>query len=288
MKVDGGPLESERFLVTGRRGDPGYFRFEERSELRPEPIVDILHGRLAGVIFRGVVSEAVRAELTARFQRSPARRRRGPAAPGEYVGAYHAGKGIDQYLDDAAAVEASLRRILDLPGDPLTALRRGVAAALAEEGVDFRTARHGDREAGLAILRSWRGQGAFALAPHDDIGQCCAPEQDGFEIQRVGDHQVVALNMCLANGAGGRLFLWNVQPDLASRKRLGVEFWGVPYPVECLDGIELISLDVNPGDIYLFNGRHVHAVEAGADTSLRLTLSSLLGFIDAKTVVSWT
>jgi hypothetical protein len=64
---------------------------------------------------------------------------------------------------------------------------------------------------------------------------------------------------------------------------------GSPCPLEHLDGIETMSFDVHPGDVYLFNGSHVHAVEPGTDPSVRnITLSGLLGFVDDRTVVSWT
>jgi hypothetical protein len=275
--------------LTGRRGDPSYFRFEEREGFCPELIVDLLHGRLAGVVFRDVVSSAVCAELTSRFLGSPARRARGPAAPGEYVGAYHAGKTTESYLDDTAAVGDAVARILDIPDSPLAVLQGGLAEVLAKDGVDLRVARQGNREACPAIVRSWRGKKEFALAPHEDLSQCGDPQQKNFEIQRAADHHIVAMNICLENGGGGRLVVWNIEPDLESRQHLGLEHTGVPYPVECLDGVEMMSLDVRPGDIYLFNGAHVHAVEPSTDASVRrITMSGFFGFIDRRTVVSWT
>lgn len=234
-----------------------------------------------------MVPDAVCAELTTRFLRSPDLRTR--RIPGEYLGTFHGDKTTDNYLDEAAAIRHSLDQLLDIPGSPLAVFREGLTAALAEDGVDFRLARHNGREACQAIFRSWRGTQGFALAPHEDIGQCSDPKQAGFEIQRAADHHIVGMNICLDNGPGGRVVLWNIQPDLASRRRLGLEHTGVPYPVECLDGVERITLDVHPGDIYLFNGAHVHAVESivGASAN-RITLSVFLGFIDDKTVVSWT
>ena len=49
-----------------------------------------------------------------------------------------------------------------------------------------------------------------------------------------------------------------------------------------------VSLDVKPGDIYVFNGGHVHGVEASADASKRTTLAWNMGFCDDTTVVTWT
>ncbi|MDT0343966.1 2OG-Fe(II)-dependent halogenase WelO5 family protein [Streptomyces litchfieldiae] len=276
-------------LVTGWEGDLGYFRFEEHTTLRPESIVEILRGRLAGVVFRGVIPAATCAELTDRFLTSPARRARGSDVPGQFVGAFHYAKTTDDYLRQAAATRSALDEILDMPDDPLAALRRELGDVLADEGVELRLARHDGREACPAILRSWDGEDEFALAPHEDYGQCTEPGQADFEIQRATAHQVVAMNMCLTNGAGGRLIVWNIKPDEPSRRRLGLQYTGVPYPLGSLAGVESMSLDVRPGDIYLFNGSHVHAVEPSADPlARRVTLSGLLGFIDEKTVVSWT
>jgi hypothetical protein len=105
----------------------------------------------------------------------------------------------------------------------------------------------------------------------------------------VREHRVCALNICLENGAGGRLRIWNIQPDDESRRRLGTFYSGSPYPVDSLAGFDSLWVEVGQGDVYVFNGSHVHAVEpttvAGAK---RTTLSGLFGFIDDATVVSWT
>lgn len=275
--------------LTGREGDSTYFQFEECGELRPELIVDVLRGRLAGVVFRGVVPRATCTELTSRFLNSPARRARGADVPGEFIGAFHYTKTTDDYLDEAAAVREALNEVLDIPASPLALLWQGLAEVLARDGVELRLARHGEREACPVILRSWTGEAEFALAPHEDLGQCTEPGQAGFEIQRAVEHHIVAMNICLENGAGGRLVVWNIQPDLESRYRLGLHYTGHPYPLESLDGFDAVSLDVHPGDIYLFNGAHIHAVEPSGDPAVRrITMSGLLGFIDSRTVVTWT
>jgi len=275
--------------LTGWRGERAYFQFQEHDEFRPESIVDVLRGRVAGVVFRDIVPAALCAELAAGFWASPARRTRGADAPGHYVGAYHYHKTTAGYLDETAAVKSALDEILDVPGNPLAALHEGLSRVLGDSGVEFRLARHEGREACRATLRSWQGKAQYALDPHEDYGQCTEPRQADFEIQRVVDHQVVAVNMCLQNGAGGRLVVWNIRPDKASRHRLGLHYTGSPYPTEYLDGIEPMWLDVHPGDVYVFNGSHVHAVEPGTDSALdRITLSAMLGFIDDRTVVSWT
>lgn len=275
--------------VRGWQGSGSYFRFIECDELRPYLAMDVLFGRQLGVVFRGVVPAGTRQEMISRFFASPGRRRRGADAPGEYLGAYHYNKTIDDYLDQTAEIRSDLEKTLDVPAEPLGELRRLLTEALALDGIEFRPARHGGREACAGVFRSWLGQRQFALDPHEDRGQCEDPKQVGFEIQRVIAHQIVALNICLDNGPGGRLVVWNLRPDEATRTRLGVRYTGSPYATEWLTGLDQFWLDVRAGDIYLFNAGHVHAVEPVRDASAdRVTLSGMLGFADARTVVSWT
>ncbi|NBE50754.1 hypothetical protein GUY60_04775 [Streptomyces sp. YC537] len=241
------------------------------------------------MVFRGAVPAAVCSTIAERFRTSPGRRVRGADAPGHYLGAYHYHKTTAGYLDESAAHRAELDRVLDVPGDPLTLIRSELGRVLAEDGVTFRPARHAGREAGAALIRSWHGRGEFALAPHEDQAQCTEPRQADFEIQQVVGRPIGAMNVCLENGRGGRLRIWDTRPDDATRDRLGLTYTGSPYPLASLDGVETCHLDIGPGDIYFFNGAHVHAVEPERDaTARRTTLSGMLGFIDERTVVSWT
>jgi Phytanoyl-CoA dioxygenase (PhyH). len=48
-------------------------------------------------------------------------------------------------------------------------------------------------------------------------------------------------------------------------------------------------IEVNAGDVYVFNGAHVHAVEPNTSPKLRrTTLAGIFGFRDDTTVISWT
>lgn len=275
--------------VTGWEGSAEYFRFVECDEVSPSRVVDVLCGRRLGTVFRGVVPTATREALIANFLTSPGRRTRGADAPGEYLGAYHYNKTIDAYLDQTDAVAVELRAALDTPGDPLSDLFRRLGEELALSGIEFRPARHEGRVACPGIFRSWLGRREFALDPHEDRGQCEDPKQIGFEIQQVTAHQIVGLNICLDNGSDGQLTVWNLRPDEATRDRFGVRYTGSPYAPEWLSGVDQVRLDVRPGDIYLFNAGHVHAVESARDPDAqRVTLSGMLGFADDKTVISWT
>jgi hypothetical protein len=275
--------------VTGWQGSETYFRFIECDEIRPALVIDTLRGKYLGVIFRDVVPAETRRQLITNFVTSPGCQKRDVDAPGEYLGAYHYNKTTNAYLDQADAIRADLDAALNVPSEPLRELFRRLREALTHEGIDLRPARHGGREAPLGVFRSWLGQQEFALNPHEDLGQCEDPKQAGFEIQQVAAYQILGLNVCLSNGSGGRLAVWNLRPDETTRKRLGVQYTGSPYSTNWLSGIEQLWLDVRPGDIYLFNAAHVHAVEQVRDLETRrVTISGILGFADEKTVISWT
>jgi hypothetical protein len=275
--------------LTGWSGGTDYFTVREYRTFDPQAVIDVLRGRVAGVIFRGMVAPDSCAALSDRFWNSPDRARRSSEAPSYYLGTYHYHKTTAEYLDESERTAAALERVLDVPGDPVTTVYGGLAEALAAEGTTVRPARQGSREACRALLRSWHGDGRYALEPHEDRAQCTEPKQADFEIQRVLDHQITALNICLENGDGGRLLLWNIQPDDASKRELGLHHTGSPYPTETLEGIECRRLDIAAGDVYLFNGSHVHAVEPNVSRdSRRTTLAGILGFVDDHTVVSWT
>jgi hypothetical protein len=277
--------------VTGWRGGPEYYRFREYDQFDAGPIVDVLRGRVAGVMFRDVIDREAAHELLRRFWASPARKiREGEVCEsvGYYVGAYHYHKLTTTYLDESAEIADYLAAVLDVPNAPSRWLRESLARRLADEGVTFRLAEKDGRPACQALIRHWASSGDFALHPHEDESQCREPRQADFEIQRALRHHVCAVNMCLENGDGGRLVYWNVIPDDESKTRLGLYDAGSPYPPEALDGIEAIRLEVRPGDVYVFNGRHVHGVEASAGGGKRTTLAFNMGFIDDRTVATWT
>jgi len=276
--------------LTGWQGGPDYFRFAEYDTLSADPVLDVLRGDILGVIFRGVIDPDAARELVRRFWDSPARKNRGGEvceSQGYYVGAYHYHKPTQQYLDESAEVADYIAELLDIPNEPATMTRALLRERLAADGIEFRPSAKDGRSSCPILMRHWNYGGEFALQPHEDASQCRHPAQADFEIQRTLEHTVCAVNMCLENGDRGRLVMWNVVPDDESKNRLGLYYAGSPYPVEVLDGIDSVWIDIRPGDIYVFNGEHVHAVEASPPGTQRTTLAWNMGFCDDRTVVTW-
>ncbi|MEU8925657.1 hypothetical protein AB0D10_32795 [Kitasatospora sp. NPDC048545] len=271
--------------VAGFQADPEFFRLEERTEFDPGPVLEVLRGQRLGVIFRNVIPDGAQKESVARFWSSPARRHR-EGEPSHYIGSYHWNKSTETYLVETGEVAAHVREVLDVPDSPWQSFRSGLSAELARHGAVLRIAEHQGAEACPALIRAWDKEGSFALEPHEDEAQCADPRQAGFEIQGVRDHEVCAVNMCVEHEEGGRLVIWNIRPDDESRRRLGIEHTGFSYPADTLTGFDELRIDVERGDVYVFNGAFVHAVDTSKGN--RTNLSFLMGFIDDRTVVSWT
>lgn len=272
--------------IDGYQADKSYFRFAERSEFDPADVMAVLRNEYLGVIFRSVISVDIRSELCQRFwdNRKTSRREDVPAY---FLGTYSFNKSIDTYLAESADVRSSVAAVLDgEASSPLAWFRSELAGELSPQGILLRPAELGGQNACLALMRSWDADGVFSLSPHEDLAQCLDPRLAGFEAQCVANYEVCAVNMCLANDYGGRLMLWNVRPDDATRKRLGIEFSGFPYPVADLAGFDELRIDIHAGDVYVFNGAYVHAVEA--NRGRRTNIAFFMGFRDARTVLTWT
>jgi hypothetical protein len=257
----------------------------ERDIFDPEGVVDVLRGEYLGVIYRDVIDSKITGSLLQAFWRNPATRRRSDA-PSYFLGTYHFNKSAETYLAESAAVTPDVECLTQAEGSPWLWFHDAVGDRLRRAGAGLRIAEMNGRKACPALIRSWDAEGDFALYAHEDTSQCGDPRQAGFEIQQAVDYEVCAVNMCLANGTGGRLVIWNVRPDEATRERLGIRYTGFSYPPSELIGIKELRLDVRAGDIYVFNGAYVHAVEA--NSGVRASLSFFIGMLDERTVVTWT
>jgi hypothetical protein len=283
------PLSAAQVRVTGKQYPPEYFRIVERAEFDPADVVRVLRGEIAGVIFRGAISAGTCEQVKKNFWANPMLRKRGDAVPAYYLGTYHYAKELELYLQEAEDTRAALGQVFQGAENFYARIMDAVAANLRAQGVTMRVAEHGGRHAGEFVMRSWSASGKFALAAHDDGAQLTARKQAGFEIQRVLAHPLTAVNLCLENGEGGELVYWNLEPDNATRRALGVEETGHPYAAELLTDFPHIDLAIRTGDAYFFNGKLVHGVRAQANPeAFRSTISLLMGFLDPQTVIYWT
>jgi hypothetical protein len=263
------------------------FQVREYAALSASPILDVLSGRLTAVIFRRHASAEDCEVLMNCFRDNPMTRERTGDATGYYLGSFHWGKTLDQYQTDCRMLGSAVSDVLGEPSaDPWGAFVGCLDGALRANGGQLRPARLNNTAVVTPLIREWTGRGEYSLVPHDDQAQCSDPSQQGFEIQRVNCHTPCSVNLCIANAGGGNLIMWNYKPSVADRVWHGTSFTGGPYKTPALRDFPTLDIEVNAGDLYIFNGALVHAVAPTHGS--RATISSLMGRIDDRTVVLWT
>lgn len=270
-------------------GDNEYFFMPEYEGFEPNAVVDVLDGRYVGVVFHNFLEADACRAVNDRFWQSTHRKTRGVEAPGFYVGTYHYHKPTETYLDESEAAASEVAEVLAEVGLSMDRFWSGLEVVLGSRGMVVRPAQYNGRSACPWLIRSWHGGDDYALLPHDDRGQCGEPRQSDFEIQGVLKNDVLALNICLENGPGGHLVVWNVQPGEDEKLAFGVQYTGAPYPNDYLARFEQLRFLPQPGDAYVVRGSHIHAVEPLVEsTDQRTTAASLFGLINDSTIAHWT
>ncbi|MGW1283460.1 2OG-Fe(II)-dependent halogenase WelO5 family protein [Streptomyces sp. NPDC002586] len=276
--------------LTGAVGPADYFRFEERDELDWDVWSDVLRGRIAGAVFRGVLTSEVCDSVRRNFWNSPLLKgsAEGVSLNGNVCGALLvAHSSMSAYLDEVERNRPYIDALFAGPGRAVPALVDDYARHLAQQGVQLRVAEHQGRQAGVFKLRSRESEGgAYALAPHTDASAFrTMPHLSGFEIQRaVRYYSVIA---CLENDAGGELVIWNITPDQESIRALrsGLD---PRYPEEALAGFARLTVPVRTGDFYLFDVGNIHAVgQRHAEKAVRCSVQWNMGVLDDTTILRW-
>jgi hypothetical protein len=268
-----------------------YFQIVERNEIDWQLWIDVLHGKVAGAIFRGVLNQELRQQICHNFWRSLTLKQQGDGLPSYYEAFIGSSvtKPLEVYLDEVEQVRQDVQELFANTGDFFEFLLGGIRQRLADQGCLLRVAQHDDgRKAGECKIKSWgRKSGAFVLEPHDDEGPFRSPHLQGFEIgQLVG--RTVSVNICLENGEGGDLHYWNISPNDQTREALGFKYDNIGYPLEALVDFDKLVLSIRDGDIYLFDSTKIHAVgQLTNEKAKRLTLLWFMGFRDPTTVIYW-
>lgn len=277
--------------LTGKINNQSFFNFYESTQLNFNKILQVLKGNLAGCVIRNFVPLDVCKKVEENFWSSSFLKKRQDNVPAYYIGPYHYNKNLEEYIQQAKKARQGLNQLFQGTANFFVEFIMNFSAFLQKENIIVRIAEYNGEKASAFRLLSWPNSTNFSLEPHDDIAQCGTVLQKGFEIQNVRNYEVVAINICLDNdkaGKQGQLHYWNMQPDDQSRKILGIEETGYPYPSYLLSNIEKMILSVFPGDLYCFNGRNIHAVGSNINKeNKRLILSFFIGFIDDNTIVYW-
>ncbi|CDH04808.1 2OG-Fe(II)-dependent halogenase WelO5 family protein [Xenorhabdus bovienii] len=156
-----------------------------------------------------------------------------------------------------------------------------------QKGIHFGPARLKGGYSSFISLRRWLDNGEMSLWPHDDYAQLSIAMQDNFEIAKTR-RDVVSFNACVeAAKGGGMLKVWNYKPNENTRRRLGVEGKGYPYPLELLENIEALEVKLNQGDVYFLNASYLHGVTSVSEGK-RFSAGRFIGHIGDHKIVYWT
>ncbi len=283
-------MSSTSQAITGRKLPEAQFRLQESfGQLDLTYIATLLSGQLAAYCVRGFLDSQRQRRIVENFWNSTARTPRygegEGGIEGYFVGASHIEKTTQEYLNEAQHFEEALAKLYQGTLDPLGLLRDRLRSGL----MDVRAASHEGRPAGAAKAVYWNNVGEFLLLPHDDLAQLSDPRQAGFEIQQI--ERVIAANFYAEMPtSGGELKVWNIEPDIQSRERLGLTHSGFPYPAELLNGYAHMTIDIEAGDLVLLNGNLIHAVlgGAGAVPKRRLLITCFMGRLPTDELVWWT
>jgi hypothetical protein len=269
---------------------PEEFRFHERhGYIDKDSVTDVLKGKAAGCVFRDVIPSPICKTISDNYLRLSVVRGSEDGVPGTHVGPYHYRKSLQEYLDDVTSTKDKVAALFEGAVNPLDTMIEAFATALREQGNSFRLANYLGRPAGNCVARDWSDSGEFILLPHEDVAQLQTVGQRGFEIQRAAEFTVVGVNICVrSDGDGSNLMIWNAMPDADERRSLGVEEVGYPYPAEYLRNFDTLSISINEGDVYLINGKCIHAVASKGVQRSRITLSFFMSHVNENLVVYWT
>ncbi len=244
------------------------------------------------IVIRGLHNEETCRALETRFNKIIAANGSDRGEDGvvrnQQIGATQFQRNGEEYMRETAR---HLPHVIDLFSalDAETVRRLFLDSALEEafrkRGKLFRQARHMGGQANFATTRKWLDNGAMALHPHEDTAQLAQGAEDGFEIGP-GPHTIAA-NLCIADDAeGSATVLWNHRPDEPTRRAMGLEKTGYPYPIDYADQFDKVKVNIRRGDLYFMNASYLHGVE-NSPTNYRITAGRFITCVGEK-VLSWT
>jgi hypothetical protein len=244
------------------------------------------------IVLRGLQSDETCARLTAQFNQIIARHGSDRGEDGvvrnQQIGATQFKRNGEAYMRETVR---HLSHVIDLCS-VLTAgevaslfLDDALERAFLKRGKVYRPARHLGGQANFATARKWLDNGAMALHPHEDTAQLSQAREDGFEVGEGG--HTIAVNLCLADDEeGSETVLWNHCPDPITRRAMGLEKTGYPYPIAYAEQFDKIRVRIRRGDLYFMNASFLHGGEMSR-TNERITAGRFLTTAGHR-VLSWT
>lgn len=260
-------LAKPYFQISGCSHGASYFKFHKSNAIDLNKLHDVLNGKLLGTIFTASIPTEDCKVIASNFWNNKSVRERGDGVPAISIGAHHYKKELHEYFNQIDLAKTHIDDLFAGTQNIVDSFINIVTTYFEKKNIIFRVARHNERDASRFVIRSCDSLSDFVILPHDDIAQCRTQQQKGFEVEKIPNYEMVAVNMCLENHNGGQLHIWNIQPDDETRARLNIEETGYPYPAYLVRDFDEMAIPINAGDIYCFNGRNIHAVKSKSISS---------------------
>lgn len=277
-------------VISGNSLSPSSFNLHVDYQFNSSWFEQVLTGHLAAYQVKQYIPAATCEQIWQRFwdmdHVAPRYGDGNDGVEGYILGASHIECRSEDYILSSLKFAPLLKQLFADLDDPVATIRQHIAVSQPS----IRPAVWKQQPAGVVKAIAWNHIGEFLLEPHDDFAQTRDPLQQDFEIQQC--QTVFAVNLYVRNPQShGQLKIWNIQPDLASRRRLGVEHSGYPYPAAALQLYADITVPLEGGDLCIINGNLVHAVLCRHYANLtqeRLLLTFFMGFNTAGELIVWT
>lgn len=272
IKLNGRKFPQQRFCA-----------YESDNQPDNEVVMSVLLGLRPACIIRDALTQEQSAALANAYLDQSAQRRH-DGVPAYEIGLGSYGLTPDDYFSRVPAARADMEAIYAAAGVHLPSMAQEILQATVDPGVVVRPARHGGRAAMEFRATHFVDEGPLALKAHEDRGQT-----DGYEFGAA--HRVCGFNFYVLtpdDQEGAALRMWNIVPDARTKRALGVEKTGYPYPTELLADTPFIDIRPRAGDLLLFAADGVHAVTSSkAASKARIVFQSFAGMIGSQ-IVRWT
>jgi hypothetical protein len=267
---------------------PYNFSIAVKERIDSNSLSMMLDGRVPLLVFKEVLPESFCASIANRFLEY-GYEERADGVPGLHVGSFHYGKSMGDYIEKSRGAEQIFKTQFGASYAQLLEIHDIFEKELSLVGVKYRVAKYENSSAGQIVLRSWSGDGEYAVLPHEDMAQLMDPLQSGFEIQKVAytGNRAISVNMCFASDSkSGQVQVWDLKPKQFHRRKFNVESTGYPYPASLIENVECVEYAPKVGDIYCINGEYLHAVKRSS--GFRLAGAFCFGRVSPSEVLYWT
>lgn len=268
---------------------------EDFSEFKVESLVDVLDGKRPAYIVRNYLDDEELLKIKNHFleilSRTNGGNRSKDFVPVFQVGATQFKKTTPEYIQECKLTKDNIQELLmAIDNDAIREdflLEKTMPLDFNKQGIKFRPSQFLNDFVNKFTIRQWKNSNTehLSLLPHEDLSQLNLAQRDDYEIGKVG--RVIASNLCVSNGTGGDLIIWNYEPDFELKVSLGVENSGYPYPLSLLREKEFVELKINAGDLYFINANLIHAVKEVAGSE-RISAGRFMGKVSENLMVYWT